>query len=34
VQNPDGSREAVSPGEAIERIAAMSPEMRALYEER
>jgi len=33
VQNPDGSREAVSPEEALERIAAMSPETRALYEE-
>jgi epoxyqueuosine reductase QueG len=33
VQGPDGSREAVSPEEAAERIAAMSPETRALYEE-
>lgn len=33
VQNPDGSREAVSPEEAAERVAAMSPEIRALYEE-
>jgi epoxyqueuosine reductase len=33
VQNPDGSREAVSPEEAIERLAAMSPETRAMYEE-
>jgi epoxyqueuosine reductase len=33
VQNPDGSREAVSPEEAEKRIAAMSPDMRALYEE-
>jgi len=32
VQNPDGSREAVSPEEAKERLAAMPPEQRALYE--
>ncbi|MEE8470986.1 MAG: epoxyqueuosine reductase [Dehalococcoidia bacterium] len=32
VQNPDGSLEAVSPDEARERIAAMSPETRAMYE--
>jgi epoxyqueuosine reductase len=31
VQNPDGSREAVSPEEAEKRLAAMSPETRALY---
>jgi len=33
VQNPDGSLEAVSPEEAEERLAAMDPETRALYEE-
>lgn len=33
VQNQDGSREAVSPKEAKKRLAAMSPETRALYEE-
>ena len=33
VQKPDGSLEAVSPETARERIAAMSPEFRALYEE-
>ena len=33
VQNPDGSREAVSPEEAMERMAAMPPEQRALFEE-
>ena len=33
VQNPDGSLEAVSPDEAERRLAAMSPEVRALYEE-
>jgi len=32
VQNEDGSREAVSPEEAQKRLAAMSPERRALYE--
>jgi epoxyqueuosine reductase len=32
VQNPNGSREAVSPEEAKERLAAMPPEQRALYE--
>ncbi|MBW1789110.1 MAG: epoxyqueuosine reductase [Deltaproteobacteria bacterium] len=32
VQNMDGSLEAVSPEEARERMAAMSPETRALYE--
>jgi epoxyqueuosine reductase QueG len=32
VQNEDGSREAVSPEEAKRRLAAMSPERRALYE--
>jgi len=32
VQNEDGSREAVSPEEAKKRLAAMSPERRALYE--
>jgi len=31
VQNEDGSREAVSPEEAQKRLAAMSPERRALY---
>ena len=33
LQNPDGSREAVSPEEAKRRIEAMAPEERALYEE-
>lgn len=33
VQNPDGSREAVSPEEARKRIANMDPETRALYED-
>jgi epoxyqueuosine reductase QueG len=32
VQNEDGSLEAVSPDEARKRLAAMSPERRALYE--
>ena len=32
VQKEDGSREAVSPEEARKRLAAMSPERRALYE--
>lgn len=32
VQNEDGSLEAVSPDEARKRLAAMSPEQRALYE--
>lgn len=32
VQNPDGSLEAVTPEEAENRLAAMSPEVRALYE--
>lgn len=32
VQNPDGSLEAVPPEEADRRLAAMSPEVRALYE--
>jgi epoxyqueuosine reductase len=32
VENPDGSREAVSPEEANKRLAAMEPAMRALYE--
>lgn len=32
VQNPDGSREAVPPDVAAERLAGMSPEVRALYE--
>ena len=32
VQNPNGTREAVSPEEAKERLAAMSPEVRAMYE--
>ena len=32
VQNPDGSLEAVRPKEARERLAAMSPEQRAMYE--
>ena len=33
VQNPDGSVEAFPPEEAAERVAAMSPQVRALYEE-
>lgn len=33
VENPAGSREAVSPAEAKKRLAAMDPEIRALYEE-
>ena len=33
VQNPDGSLEPVSPEKAKERLAGMSPEVRALYEE-
>jgi hypothetical protein len=33
IQNPDGSRETVSPEEARKKIAAMDPETRALYEE-
>lgn len=33
VQNPDGSLEAVSPANARERLAAMSPEARTLYED-
>lgn len=33
VQNPDGSRQAVSPEEADKRLAAMSPQARTLYEE-
>jgi epoxyqueuosine reductase QueG len=33
VQNPDGSHEALAPEAAIERIASMSPERRALYED-
>jgi hypothetical protein len=32
VQNPDGSLEAVTPEEALERLAAMPREVRALYE--
>jgi len=32
VQNPDGSREAISPEEAKARLAAMPAETRALYE--
>jgi len=32
VQHPDGSLEAVSPEEAKKRLAAMSPEQRAMYE--
>jgi epoxyqueuosine reductase QueG len=32
VQNPDGSLEAVTPEEAIKRLSAMPPEIRALYE--
>ena len=32
VENPDGSREAVSAEEAKKRLAAMDPETRALYE--
>jgi epoxyqueuosine reductase len=31
IQNPDGSLEAVSPDEEEKRLAAMSPELRALY---
>lgn len=33
VENPDGSREAVSPEEATRRISSMNPEVRAKYEE-
>ncbi|CAB1056739.1 Iron-sulfur cluster-binding protein [Olavius sp. associated proteobacterium Delta 1] len=33
VENPDGSREAVSPEEAKKHLAAMDPKTRALYEE-
>jgi epoxyqueuosine reductase len=33
VENPDGSREGVSAEEAKERLTAMDPETRALYEE-
>jgi len=33
MQNPDGSLEAVSPDEAEKLLAAMSPEVRALYEQ-
>ena len=32
VENPDGSREAVSAAEAKNRLTAMDPETRALYE--
>jgi hypothetical protein len=32
VQNPDGSLEPASPHQAKERIAAMDPTQRALYE--
>jgi len=32
IQNPDGSREAVSPEEAMKRIAGMHPDQRKLYE--
>jgi epoxyqueuosine reductase QueG len=32
VQNPDGSLEAVTPKQAEKRLAAMSPEQRAMYE--
>lgn len=32
IQNEDGSREAVSPDEAKKRLAAMSPDVRAIYE--
>ncbi|MCP4006194.1 MAG: epoxyqueuosine reductase [bacterium] len=32
VQNPDGTLEAVAPAEAKRRMAAMSPEQRAMYE--
>lgn len=32
VQNPDGSREAIPPEAAAERVAAMGPEERSLYE--
>jgi len=33
VENPDGTREAVSAAEAKKRLTAMDPETRALYEE-
>ena len=33
IQHPDGSLVAVSPEEAEEHLAAMTPETRALYEE-
>ena len=33
VENPDGSREAVPPEEAKNRLAAMDPKTRALYED-
>jgi epoxyqueuosine reductase QueG len=33
VENPDGSREALSPAEAKKRLAAMDPATRAFYEE-
>ena len=33
VENSDGSREAVSPGEAEKRLAALDPAIRALYED-
>jgi epoxyqueuosine reductase len=33
VENPDGSREAVSAEEAKKRLTAMDPETQALYEE-
>jgi epoxyqueuosine reductase len=33
VENPNGMREAVSPEEAQKRLAALTPETRALYEE-
>lgn len=33
IQNPDGSVEALPPEEAAKRVAAMEPEVRALYEE-
>jgi hypothetical protein len=33
VQNPDGSLDAVSPEEAKKRIAGMTKEQRALYED-
>jgi epoxyqueuosine reductase len=32
VQNEDGTREAVTPGEAIKRLSQMSPERRSMYE--